>query len=245
MEPMHIAVNIPSTFDKLSKSRTTSPWPRRLKITVLPALTMLAICLIVIFIGAAVEKKATESESSTSYFYQTSKVCGVNETGVVDTYPTANYAHSNSTLIAHCGECGFCSNDVDIQIYDETKNSLTETSTSCAKKAFLGGREAVYKCFTEDVGFTDDCNECWTDNVMCDMKNCVFTCIKMLMFGGANNKEDGELNDCLKCDEKRCGPAYITCAGANRRRSGIVSAIGRDESNELCKSVDEGWMERF
>jgi hypothetical protein len=77
------------------------------------------------------------------------------------------------------------------------------------------------------------------------MKKCVFTCVKMLIFGGSNNDDSGELNDCLKCDERRCGPAYIECAGANRRRSGIVSDIGRDEGAEVCAAVDPGWQERF
>ena len=37
-------------------------------------------------------------------------------------------------------------------------------------------------------------------------------------------------------DEERCGPAFLACAGANRRRAGIVSDIQRDD-RELCQEA--------
>jgi hypothetical protein len=49
------------------------------------------------------------------------------------------------------------------------------------------------------------------------------------------------LNRCTYCDEKRCGPEFVTCAGANRRRSGILSDIERDQSNEVCSVVENNW----
>ena len=49
------------------------------------------------------------------------------------------------------------------------------------------------------------------------------------------------LNRCTECDEKRCGPAFVKCAGANRRRSGILSEFERDVENEFCTAVDTGW----
>lgn len=36
---------------------------------------------------------------------------------------------------------------------------------------------------------------------------------------------------------------FVLCAGANRRRSGIVSDIARDDDSELCEKVDDGWLE--
>jgi len=173
------------------------------------------------------------------------------------TFVNADAATADGAKISNCGECGYCSNYNDINIYNVTKNTLTKTTTKCATKAFLGGASTVRSCMDENVGLTHDCNTCWVDNVMCDMSQCVFTCIKSLILGGGrqhsrNNKakkEDGgngtltneNLNDCLLCDEKLCGPAFIECAGANRRRSGIKSDIGRDDSNEVCTVVDSGW----
>jgi len=195
----------------------------------------------VLLIGSAVEMKNVHNAPSTLYFYQTPKVCGVDmSANSVVTYANTSESAKAGSPVAHCGECGHCSNYNDINIYNVTKNTLTKTSTKCATKAFLGGASAVEECFDKDVGFTSDCNKCWTDNVMCDMKSCVFTCLKMILTGQRNNP-NGELNDCLLCDEKLCGPAFISCSGANRRRSGIISDIGRDDEAEVCKDVDLGW----
>mmetsp|Transcript_480 Transcript_480/g.883 ORF Transcript_480/g.883 Transcript_480/m.883 type:complete len:244 (-) Transcript_480:56-787(-) len=218
-----------------------APWSRSKKYGIFSLLLFVTLIL-VLLIGSEVEKANVRAASSTLYFYETPAVCGVDSTNkAVVTHVNASEASRMGDLVAHCGDCGFCSNYNDINIYNETKETLTKTSTNCATKAFLGGSDAVFDCFKEDVGFTDGCNDCWTENVMCDMKKCVFTCLKMILTGQRNNGGDGELNDCLLCDEKLCGPAFIECAGANRRRSGIVSDIGRDDLNEICTSVDEGW----
>ena len=210
-------------------------------------LTLLALFVLftalVLLIGSAVEMKNVRNAPSTLYFYTTPKVCGVDASAnSVVTYANTSESDKAGSLVAHCGDCGFCSNRNDINIYNVTKNTLTKTSTNCAMKAFLGGASAVEECFDEDVGFTQGCNKCWVDNVMCDMKSCVFTCLKMIVTGERNNAgKNRELNDCLLCDEKLCGPAFISCAGANRRRSGIVSDIGRDDEAEVCKDVGLGW----
>ena len=48
----------------------------------------------------------------------------------------------------------------------------------------------------------------------------------------------GGLNNCLLCDERICGPAYLACAGANRRTSGLVSDIGRKSVQNCNKTGD-------
>ncbi len=47
------------------------------------------------------------------------------------------------------------------------------------------------------------------------------------------------LTDCLECDERRCGPAFIACAGTNRRRAGMHSDIGRNRS-QVCSAIEVG-----
>jgi hypothetical protein len=37
------------------------------------------------------------------------------------------------------------------------------------------------------------------------------------------------LNDCIRCDEQMCGPEFAQCAGANRRRAGMLTDINRPE----------------
>jgi hypothetical protein len=110
-------------------------------------------------------------------------------------------------------------------------------------RSFLGSG-MVTDCMNEKVGFTEGCTRVWVENVMCDLKKCIFTCLKMKLglSGNGNNDRAGKLNACLECDEKRCGPAFIEEAGANRRRSGIVSDIGRDDESEVCDIVDDGWI---
>ena len=63
------------------------------------------------------------------------------------------------------------------------------------------------------------------------------------MRGEKNNRDALELSTCLKCDELMCGPEFITCAGANRRRLGITTDIGRT-SAEFC-DVPKISLEKF
>ena len=46
-----------------------------------------------------------------------------------------------------------------------------------------------------------------------------------------------KLNECLECDEKLCGPNFLHCAGANRRRLGIVSDIARDDDEQCSRAM--------
>jgi hypothetical protein len=154
-------------------------------------------------------------------------------------------ANSSSTMsiVAHCGDCGACSTPQDISIYDDTRNTLFKSTASCAKRSLLGGRRTAAKCMLDEVGLTSDCNDCWVENIMCDLRKCIFTCL----WYGLHKQVDGgagtgtTLNACTECDEKRCGPAFVTCAGANRRRSGIITDIKRNEHSEVCHDVTPEW----
>lgn len=100
------------------------------------------------------------------------------------------------------------------------------------------------------------CMDCWTDDIQCDAVHCKLDCIRK--FFDPNNNGKYEVSqipssfvpdpppisniylspslchqECLKCDENTCGPAFIKCAGANRRSSGIISDIDR-VSSEVC-----------
>lgn len=50
------------------------------------------------------------------------------------------------------------------------------------------------------------------------------------------------LDPCHACDERFCGHAFVECAGANRRRVGVVSDIERDLDVEVCTKVDWEWI---
>ena len=182
-----------------------------------------------------------ENNNNTSSAMTTTATTNVNEYELlIHTFPTKEEAQdSPDTFVGHCGDCGHCSNPHDIGIYDTTKNSLFGTSVACAKQALLWGRQTTRPCLEERVGFSPACNDCWVDNIMCDIRNCLFICLWQGLFHQVEDGSDNQaLNRCTLCDEKRCGPDFIQCAGANRRRSGIVSDIERDWDMELCQSVE-------
>lgn len=158
-----------------------------------------------------------------------------------NTYSSTAAAATASASVAHCGACGECSTLQDMDIYNVTRNSLTDAATRCALKALVGGRAAVVRCLDADVGFTPPCRDCWVDNIICDQRLCVFTCLRTIILGTSKNPDGTTLNRCLFCDERRCGTEFTLCAGANRRRSGITSDIARDEEDEVCKAVGSGW----
>ena len=130
-----------------------------------------------------------------------------------------------------------CSDDTDIDVYRATAQTLTATTTKCALKVFTSGRAGATECMAQTVGFTPACVPCWVENIVCDQSACLFTCLWSIVRGEKNNRDlsSAELSACLKCDEVLCGPAFITCAGANRRRLGITSDIGRSNA-ELCNA---------
>ena len=155
---------------------------------------------------------------------------------LVDTNTTITRLYYNDTIsnassqLKHCGKCGNCSTLNDIQIYNTTQQTLKITVTYCAVLSVVLGRSASNWCLNA-IRFTPKCQECWIDNIMCDKQKCLMTCILYKLFGRGEFKNG--LDPCLNCDESLCGPTFMKCAGANRRRCGIVSDIDRPES-EVC-----------
>ena len=151
-------------------------------------------------------------------------------------YNTKEEAHKNNTKILGCGPCGACSNEHDVHIYWQTKNNLTMVSRWCAVASLISEKLGT-KCMKHFVGFTDDCNDCWMENIKCDRKNCKWICLWSLIRNEPYVDKDGKLNSCLQCDEDKCGPDFKACAGANRRRSCIASDIMRDQ-DLICKDCE-------
>lgn len=206
-------------------------------------LSLLIFVTLILWFGALCEERRIRNAPDTLKFYEQDEVCAVEpETLEFQTVSRSNQT-MGSQIVAHCGSCGACSTRHDISLYDYTQDTLYEDSTICAKRALIWGRKTATQCMEESVGFTEDCQHCWVENIMCDLRFCVFTC---MWYGLFNSMDGGDsdskpLNPCTQCDEKRCGPAFIECAGANRRRSGIRSDIERDEDREVCYDVAPEW----
>jgi hypothetical protein len=198
----------------------------------------LFVILIFIFVSVALilgeeqERKVWAETPSTLHLYSTETVCQDESTGNV----------------LNCGQCGSCSNIHDIRIYDETRSTQTETMTDCAFGDLLFDDDA-FDCLKERVGMTDGCAKCWVLNYHCNKDNCLRTCVKHRFFPflpSLNSWEgSGPLDPCIACDEKLCGPLFVGCAGANRRRAGVVSDLDRDMDREMCGKVDLDWIRKI
>lgn len=131
-------------------------------------------------------------------------------------------------------------------MYRRTTGNLTAAVRSCG----LRWGAARQRACLEGLGLTPGCAVCFWQNIECDRRNCLTPCLAALLASHARRlwalvlsrrgvepaQESLTSNRCLACDEARCGPAFMECAGANRRRAGIVSDIARDEA-ELCREA--------
>jgi hypothetical protein len=160
-------------------------------------------------------------------------VCG--DDGVTYVSEAATQAAGHGVL--HAGACGACSNPADVEVLRRTRETLTLKARSCGLRYFLIGRGAAERCLAP-VGFSKACAACWIDDMVCAITHCTLKCLESRLSGEPNNV-GGRLNDCLQCDETNCGPEFGRCAGANRRRSGIVSDIERPRE-QIWKRVDGG-----
>jgi hypothetical protein len=236
--------------------------------TIQYGLLLLLIVILALWIGALAQDNRAGQQEDTLYLYQSKNVCAMEIPDIlqelIDTNSTENITvpteelkpivintfnsseeanEQDNVTIIHCQECGQCSNPKDIKIYDDTKETLFESSYVCSKRGLLSGRRATRRCLLEKVGLSEGCTDCWVENIMCDLKYCMLTCMLHAIFSEVNSDTDDQqsLNRCTECDEKRCGPAFVSCAGANRRRSGIESEFDRDLDREVCDAVDPGW----
>lgn len=153
-------------------------------------------------------------------------VCGTD--GI--TYPSRVAAAAHGATPRHAGACGACSNDEDIAVYRRTAETLTGITTNCAFLNTLFGESVGAQCMRKRAGLSSACTECWVENMSCTAVHCLGVCLASRAKGEPRNRPDGRLNDCLACDEAYCGGPFIQCAGANRRRSGIISDIQRPDA---------------
>lgn len=221
-------------------------------------LTLIAFTLL-LWLGAEYQDFRARQEPATTDLYETRSNCQMDPVNcrtqtILSDGNTSSILddHSNSLFVAHCGECGKCSTPHDIRLYDETHHTLFATTVNCAKRSFLWGRKTASQCMEDHVGFTEGCNNCWVENIMCSVKSCLFVCTWQSLFhrvvesngtpqSSSNQQEhQQDMNRCTRCDEQRCGRKFVTCAGANRRRSGITSDIERDGQLEVCHRVTNG-----
>ena len=254
--------SLSTPYDVFIKCRYNSyniRWTKSRTIT-LVLLLFLLFCSAVIFLGAAVERSVYAKLGSGVDIIRSNAVCRMHldrnsEWNIPRIAFHTDYKKDEKQkgFIAHCGPCGYCSTEADIQIYHNTAKTFKKDTMQCAMKAFFGGKSLVKKCLDDRLGLTPACHSCWVDNAICEIENCLFSCLKSLFFeeGGLfgdlrkdiivipDDKDVGYiddlmLNSCLSCTEAMCTSSLLECAGVNRRRAGIATNIARDHE-EICQ----------
>lgn len=224
------------------------------------ALFLASVVFVVLYIYLLLEEgrelKVWEKAGSTISLYNTPENCMDHESD--DGSPTTTITSTidegllnDKDHIINCGHCGKCSNQSDIQIYNETRDTLTGLTTECTKGGLYRGRDMNYvkKCLEEASGLSGSCVDCWVINVNCNWEFCFRTCIKHKVAPFRwlpslyHRAHESPIDPCLECDERMCGPLFIECAGANRRRVGVVSDIQRNADLEICSKVDWDWIQ--
>jgi hypothetical protein len=246
--------NVDATEEEQHRSTRYETWRGRLSRyasrPIWSILILLYLFVVVLMIGAYVENANAAQAPDTKYNFVLETVCAFNPLDPAASYVT--FEHKQEAIeagfaVLHCGACAQCSNPDDIAKYVTTRKTVAKSAKRCSKTTIFGNYDELNDCLEEQIGFTRPCTECWADNMQTTAKYCVFTCLSSFLTGNTkmNNLEHADdynwLNQCLFCDEKRSGPAFVTCSGVARRRLGIPSEIERNPA-EQCQSVDVDYL---
>ena len=164
-------------------------------------------------------------------------VCGVrfdpNNPGQYQLASFENRNALNSTagfILTHYQACGTCSTLQDLAVYGSL--DLTIMAKTCSKRLGFNNKKSCM----QEIGFTEACAESWAYNADKTTQSCLVLCVQEyglipLLTGteSSDNTNNGELNQCLQCDEMMAGPGFQYAAGRTRRNSGIESEIERPD----------------
>jgi hypothetical protein len=116
---------------------------------------------------------------------------------------------------------------------------------STKESLFGGSEEDVQRCNEEHIGFTEQCASCWTVDQLCAKTKCVFIYLQAFMVNQVSNFHvDPNDITTATCDEALCGPEFVPCSGATRRRMDILSDIPRPKDQQ-CTVANEDWSAIF
>lgn len=219
------------------------------------ALLILAfLYLTVVNIGASTQVQAVNQQLNQTFEllypanYNNGTVCAFDNNGPasnITTFPSPLSANSSGFEVLHCGACGACSSWQNLEANWKTRSNLAALSQACAKKLLFGGYNAAIQCHLDTIGFDETCSKCWVEDEMCARNNCVFIYLQALMINNVGNFKVGPGTiTSATCDESMCGPVFVPCSGATRRRMNIVSDIARPE-NQQCRNVQVNWTELY
>jgi hypothetical protein len=210
--------------------------------------------LIIVNVGATQQMLSVRKHLPTAFKdlyppdYITGTMCAWDQAGpnaIIKTFDTLEAVYAANYTVIHCGACADCSNWNDLGLEWTTKGNLAAMAQTCAKKSLFGTIDDVQQCNEDLIGFTPDCAMCWTVDELCSKKNCVFIFLQGVMINNIGNFQVGlEHVTSASCDEAICGPEFVPCSGATRRRMNIVSDIPRPIEQQ-CPVAEENWSEIF
>ena len=158
-----------------------------------------------------------------------SRVCGLKYTDthtyVLRNFPDADAMKQEGFHLTHYGVCGYCSSLHDLSIY--LTMDLTQPARICAAKAFVS-EEWSLGCYMTTIGFSRQCAYAWLWDSQNTKRHCKWICMWSWL-SGEPIVVGGKINQCIQCDEDYSGDLFKYFAGRNRRNSGIVSELTRDE----------------
>eukprot|EP00536_Pseudo-nitzschia_multiseries_P010554 jgi/Psemu1/289146/fgenesh1_pg.325_\ len=165
----------------------------------------------------------------------------------IRTFASLEAALQANYSVVHCGACGHCSNWNDLGLQWTTREHLARKAKHCATRGFFGTTDDVQECNEDTIGFSEDCAACWTVDEGCARVNCFFIFLQQYLTNQIHNYNvAGGAGDITlsTCDEALCGPEFLPCSGASRRRMNIVSDIPRPRSQQ-CHVANEEWSVIF
>jgi len=178
-------------------------------------------------------------------------VCAFDNRGAnsnITTFEDKEAAHGAGFMIVHCGACGACSSWDNLRVEYITRDNMASLANSCAKKSLFGGDDALTECLMEpEIGFGEECAICWSEDIICTKKNCVFIFLQSQMINNVGNFAVGENEiTSASCEEAHCEVGqFVPCSGATRRRMNITSSISRP-GQQQCAIVDvDDWDDLF
>jgi hypothetical protein len=141
----------------------------------------------------------------------------------LETHASAEAAERAGAAVTHFGVCGLCSSLADLAAYMRHPD-LTTPVRQCGLDHFSSPAEEHVACL-EALGFTRPCAQIWYHNTVHTRTRCGGVCFAAL--NDPYHLPDGQLNECLACDEAESGPVFKAVAGRTRRNTGLASALCR------------------
>ncbi|KAL7450668.1 hypothetical protein ACHAWC_002549 [Mediolabrus comicus] len=216
-----------------------------------------ALCLYFVIVALGATHQVTNTRRNLpavrKILYETQnerEVCAFDNRGAasnITTFVNKDAAHDAGFLVLHCGACAACSTWENLVIQYTTRNNLADSANKCAIRGFLGGQDAITECIKEPaIGFTGQCAECWSEDIVCTREHCAFLFLQSQITNSVTNfAVSPDDITAATCEEAHCEVgAFVPCVGATRRRMNIISSIARPVE-EQCRIVDVDWEVLF